>query len=323
MRPRGRLADFRDCRDRSRVAKPRRPRRDEWRVRVLTRKASVLRKNRPLFDNAARRRRAARLAATLAAAALLTACGGKERFAYEERPVEKLYEEAIHNLELKRYAGAVQFFDEVERQHPYSPWARRAMLMSAYASYEANDYEDAIAAVDRFISLHPGNKDAPYAFYLKAMSYYERILDINRDQEITQQALDALSEIVRRYPGTDYARDARLKIDMTRDHLAGKEMQVGRFYLRQEKHIAAINRFRTVIEEYQTTTHAPEALHRLTEAYLELGLVEEAQSAAAVLGYNFPGNQWYADSYRLLRRRNLEPTPDEDSWLTKAFSAVF
>lgn len=266
-----------------------------------------------------------RFAFVAMAAAALAACSGPRGSDYEERPVETLYEEAFRNLELKRFNEAVAFFDEVERQHPYSPWARRSMLMSAYASYEANEYEDAIASIDRFLALHPGNKDAPYAYYLRAICYYERIQDVNRDQALTADALNALNEVVRRYPGTDYARDARLKVDMTRDHLAGKEMLVGRFYLKQEKHIAAINRFRRVIEEYQTTTHAPEALHRLTEAYLELGLFDEAQASAAVLGYNFPGSRWYADSYRMLRRRNLEPQPSEDdqSWLTRAFSAVF
>ncbi|GAB4519855.1 MAG: outer membrane protein assembly factor BamD [Parvularculaceae bacterium] len=267
----------------------------------------------------------ARFAIAVLAAAALAACSGPRGSDYEERPVETLYEEAIRNLELKRFNEAVAFFDEVERQHPYSPWARRAMLMSAYASYEANEYEDAIASIDRFLALHPGNKDAPYAYYLRAICYYERIQDVNRDQALTADALNALNEVVRRYPGTDYARDARLKVDMTRDHLAGKEMLVGRFYLKQEKHIGAINRFRRVVEEYQTTTHTPEALHRLTEAYLELGMFEEAQATAAVLGYNFPGSRWYADSYRMLRRRNLEPQPSEDdkSWLTRAFSAVF
>ena len=197
------------------------------------------------------------------------------------------------------------------------------MLMSAYASYEANDYEDAIAAIDRFVALHPGNKDAPYAHYLIAISYYEQIADVGRDQKITQQALKALDDVVDRYPESEYARDARLKIDLASDHLAGKEMEIGRYYLRRGEYAAAINRFRNVIESYQTTTHVPEALHRLTEAYLALGVTTEAQTAAAVLGYNYPGSRWYQDSYALLTGENLEPAEDRDSWISRLWAQVF
>lgn len=238
----------------------------------------------------------------------ISACGssgGKERFAYVEKPVETLYADATKALERKRYEDAVALFEEVERQHPYSAWARRAMLMKAFSYYADNDYEEAIQALDQFISLHPGNKDAPYAFYLKAMCNYERIRDVGRDQNFTVDALTSLNDVIRRYPDTEYARDARLKLDLTYDHLAGKEMYVGRFYLRENKHISAINRFKTVLEKYQTTSHVPEALHRLVEAYLELGIVEEARAAAAVLGYNYPGNRWYQDSYRLFERRGI------------------
>lgn len=238
----------------------------------------------------------------------VTACGSsgsKERFAYVERPVETLYADATRSLELKRYEDAVALFEEVERQHPYSAWARRAMLMKAFAYYQDNDYEEAIQSVDQFISLHPGNKDVAYAYYLKAMCNYERIRDVGRDQAFTVDALTTLTDVIRRYPDTEYARDARLKLDLTYDHLAGKEMYVGRFYLRENKHISAINRFKTVIEQYQTTSHVPEALHRLVEAYLELGIVDEARAAAAVLGYNYPGDRWYQDSYRLFERRGI------------------
>lgn len=273
--------------------------------------------------SAARRVRPAAVI-VIACAVFAAACanGRNARDEYIERPVETLYSEAVRSLEIKRYDEAIRFFDEVERQHPYSPWARRSMLMAAYANYVSNNYEDAIQAVDRFLALHPGNKDAPYAYYLRAMCYYERILDVNRDQEMTAEALNALQEVMRRYPGTDYARDARLKVDLTHDHLAGKEMLIGRYYLEKNQHVAAINRFRTVIEQYQTTTHTPEALHRLVESYLELGLAGEAQAAAAVLGYNYPGSRWYEDSYRLLARLDLAPREDDKSWLSKLFGRV-
>lgn len=244
----------------------------------------------------------------LALCAALAACGSsgkKAKFAYVERPVETLYADATREMERKRYDRAIAFFEEVERQHPYSSWARRAMLMKAFAYYQGNDYEEAITALDSFIALHPGNKDAPYAYYLKAMCFYERIRDVGRDQEYTNNAVTALNDVVRRYPDTEYARDARLKLDLTYDHLAGKEMYVGRFYLKNNKHISAINRFKRVIEKYQTTSQVPEALHRLVEAYLEIGVVDEALSAAAVLGYNYPGSRWYEDTYRLFEKRGL------------------
>lgn len=250
-----------------------------------------------------------RLLCVLSACAAIAACGSsgssKEKFAYVERPVETLYAAATRELERRRYDVAIAYFEEVERQHPYSAWARRSMLMKAFAYYQGNDYDEAVEAIDQFLSLHPGNKDAGYAYYLKAMCYYERIRDVGRDQEYTNNAVAALNDVIRRYPDTEYARDARLKLDLTFDHLAGKEMYVGRFYLKQNKHIAAINRFKTVVEQYQTTSHVPEALHRLAEAYLEIGIVDEARAAAAVLGYNYPGSSWYQDSFRLFESRNL------------------
>lgn len=246
--------------------------------------------------------------ALVAAALVAAGCsstGQKKKFDYVERPVETLYGEATKRLEQKRYDEAVAFFEEVERQHPYSDWARRAQLMKAFSRYQANDYEEAITALDQFIALHPGNKDVPYAYYLKAMSFYERIRDVGRDQGFTDNAVASLNDVVRRYPGTEYARDARLKLDLTSDHLAGKEMYVGLFYLKQNKHIAAINRFKFVINNYQTTTHVAEALHRLVEAYLEIGIETEARAAAAVLAHNYPGSPWYEDTYKLLRRNGL------------------
>jgi len=202
---------------------------------------------------------------------------------------------------------AVDYFQEVERQHPYSEWSRRAILMQAFAHYQANDYDEAIADADRFISLYPGNQAAAYAHYIKAICYFEQIVDVGRDQAATGQALDNLREVTARYPHTEYALDARLKIDMVNDQLAGKEMTIGRWYLRQNDTLAAIGRFKTVVERYQTTSHAPEALYRLVEAYLTLGLTAEAKRDGAVLGYNYPGDQWYIDAYNLLTSKGLRP----------------
>ena len=235
----------------------------------------------------------------LAGALLVAGCAAKKP-EYVERPVEDIYNRAMDQLDKSNYASAALLFDEVERQHPYSAWATKAQLMAAYAHYQNNKYDQAISSLDHFIELHPSNRDAAYAYYLKGLCYYEQIADVGRDQRLTAQALKALEEVVRRFPESVYARDARIKIDLTRDHLAGKEMEIGRFYERAGQPVAAINRFRTVIEKYQTTTHVPEALHRLVECYLALGVKSEAQEAAAVLGHNFPGSDWYADSYFLM-----------------------
>lgn len=260
----------------------------------------------------------------LAATVFLAACSSSDELpAYVEKPAETLYAEAGKLIDEGDYKKAAQTFDEVERQHPYSVWATRAQLMAAYAYYQANEYEDAIAAARRYIQLHPGADDVDYAYYLVGLCYYERISDVGRDQSMTREALAAFEEVVRRFPDTEYARDAKLKIDLTRDHLAGKEMSVGRYYLKRGEWIAAINRFRTVIEQYQTTTHTPEALHRLTEAYLALGLESEARAAAAVLGYNYPGSEWYAESYALLTGVGLTPKEDSDSWISRAFRKLF
>jgi len=272
--------------------------------------------------------RTVRIAAIASAgfcALLLAGCAGDDQMAaqYVERPIEQIYADAWKQIDRENWLEAGKQFDEVERQHPYSVWARRAMLMSAYSYYEGNRYQDAIDAANRFIQLHPGNKDVPYAFYLKAVCLYEQIGDVERDQQKTEDALTALQDLVQRFPDTEYARDARLKVDLARDHLAGREMTIGRFYLRQGEYLAAINRFRNVIDKYQTTTHAPEALERLTEAYLALGVVKEAQTSAAVLGFNYPGSQWYMNAYALLTDQNIAPSEDKESWISRAYRAVF
>jgi outer membrane protein assembly factor BamD len=263
------------------------------------------------------------LRAGLALALLLAvaACAGsRSAEEYVERPVEELYNEAGDLLDRGNYRDAARAFEEVERQHPYSQWATRAQVMAAYAFYEAGAYEEAIGAARRFIDLHPGDRDVPYAHYLIASSYYERISDVGRDQLMTQLALEAFEELDRRFPDSAYARDGRLKADLARDHLAGKEMEIGRYYQRRDRHVAAINRFRNVIEHYQTTTHVPEALHRLTESYLALGVTGEAQASAAVLGHNFPGSPWYERSYALLEGRRLTPEDGGRSWLSRLFN---
>jgi outer membrane protein assembly factor BamD len=259
-----------------------------------------------------RRRRSIALLA-LAMLGLAACAGGADDEEYVERPVEDLYNEALDSLMDGLPREASRDFEEVERQHPYSEWATRAQLMSAYALYEANAYDEAVDAARRFIDLHPGHKDVAYAHYLIGVCYYERISDVGRDQRMTEEAYRAFEELIRRFPDSAYARDAQLKADLAFDHLAGKEMEIGRYYLERGKYVAAINRFRNVVEGYQTTTHVAEALHRLTEAYLALGVEPEAQQTAAVLGYNFPNSPWYVDSYALLTGETVElPRPAEE-----------
>ncbi|MBY8824061.1 outer membrane protein assembly factor BamD [Sphingomonas colocasiae] len=221
---------------------------------------------------------------------------------YVARDVNTLYNAGKDRLDRGQYKLAAALFDEVERQHPYSPWARRAQLMSAFSYYAAKDYTESIQSAQRFLAIHPGNKDAPYAYYLIALDYYEQITDVTRDQKITQQALAALGELTRRYPNTRYAADARLKIDLVNDHLAGKEMEIGRFYQRRSQWLAAAARFRSVVDQYQTTTHTPEALMRLTESYLAIGMREEAKKSAAVLGTNYRGTKWYGRAFELMQK---------------------
>ena len=243
----------------------------------------------------------------------LLGCADLKKPKYVERPVEELYNEALDFLKQKLYVSATNSFDEVERQHPYSTWATKAQIMAAYTYYLANRYDEEILALDRFIQLHPSNRDVAYAHYLKGLSYYEQISDVARDQKITELAMASFRELVTRFPKSKYARDAKVKIDLTFDHLAGKEMEVGRYYHTQRQYLAAINRFHVVIDEYQTTTHTPEALLRLTEAYLALGLTEEARKTAAVLGHNFPGSEWYVDSYELIENKKVRPE-EKDPW---------
>ncbi len=242
---------------------------------------------------------------------------------YVERPVEKIYSDAWKKIDEGSWLDAAKQFDEVERQHPYSVWARRAMLMAAFCYYQANHYDDAINGSEQYIELHPGSPEVAYAFYLKAISLYDQITDVGRDQTHTEQALTALRDVIQRFPDTAYARDASLKVDLTLDHLAGKEMTVGRYYLRQQDYVGAINRFRTVVEKYQRTSQIAEALERLTEAYYALGVYNEAKTAAAVLGANYPGSPWYQDSYNLLAAHNMKPQEDKNSWISRAFSGVF
>jgi outer membrane protein assembly factor BamD len=266
-------------------------------------------------------------------AASLAACMGgrapREQQQFSEEPVAAIYNRGADRLDQGRWTEAVAAFQEVERLYPYSSWARRSILLTAYAQYQANRYDDAVESAQRFVSLHPGNESAPYAYYLIAVCYFEQILDVGRDQNTTQLALNALQEVVRRYPQSDYARDARLKIDMTYDQLAGKEMEIGRFYLTHEQHLAAINRFRTVIENpnYQRTTHTPEALHRLVEAYVSVGMTEEAQRTAAILGHNFPGSDWYQATYQLMEGRGVAPVSQGEAerrgWFSNTLGRIF
>jgi outer membrane protein assembly factor BamD len=263
-------------------------------------------------------------------APLLAGCGGgaSERKAdttVPVRPVEELYNNGMDALAASRYATAADQFTAIEENYPYSTWAARAQLMLGYTQYLRNNYDQAIATLDRYIQLHPVGQDVAYATYLRALCFYEQIEDVQRDQRATVNAMAALKEVVDRYPGTDYARDARLKIDLARDHLAGKEMAIGRYYENQHLYEAAINRFQRVVQDFQTTNHVPEALERLVEVYLKLGLRTEAEQTAAVLGYNYPGSVWYQDAYRALSRDRLvaQDPADQPGFFTRAWRAVF
>ncbi|NVJ93706.1 MAG: outer membrane protein assembly factor BamD [Methylocystaceae bacterium] len=254
-----------------------------------------------------------RIVTPVAIGIFLVACSSDKEEEYKESPVEQLYNDGHNALLAKEYKDAAKKFDEVERQHPYSIWATKAQLMAAYAHYENEKYDEAVVALDRFIQLHPSNKDVPYAIYLKGLSYYEQISDVGRDQMMTDLAQKSFRELIKRFPTSKYARDARLKLDLTFDHLAGKEMEIGRYYTSRNQCIAALSRFKTVVQKYDTTTHVPEALHRMVECYLQLGLDDEAKRTAAVLGHNFPGSQWYIDTYQLVERKRIRAKEDP-SW---------
>jgi outer membrane protein assembly factor BamD len=259
------------------------------------------------------------LATTLAACA-----GDKDKDALPpEEPVEALYNKAADQMDKGEYKDAAKQFSEVERQHPYSQWATKAQLMEAFADYQNMDYDEAITTLNQFIELHPGSNDAAYAYYLRALCNYERIADVRRDQTDAKDALKGMQDVISRFPNSPYAKDAVLKISLIYDHLAGAEMNVGRWYLGQKLYIAAIDRFRNVVDKYQSTSHVPEALERLVECYVALGITSEAKATAAVLGYNFPGSDWYQDAYGLLVKNNLTPEKDDESWIGHAWHSVF
>ncbi len=237
-------------------------------------------------------------------------------------PAEDLYDQGLARLKKDDGEGAAKKFADLEKQYPYSQWSRKGLIMQTYSQYEAAKYDDAVASANRYIGLYPSTPEAAYATYLMGMSYYKQIPDISRDQGETEKALQVFTALVQRYPKSEYVDDAKYKIQVTRDQLAGKEMSVGRYYLARKNYTAAVNRFREVLGKYQTTRHAEEALYRLTEAYLRLGVAHEAQTAAAVLGHNFPDSQWYKDAYRLLAGGGLEPNEDRGSWISKAFQKV-
>jgi outer membrane protein assembly factor BamD len=262
--------------------------------------------------------------ARAAALSLAVALGGCSLFDTDkivpDEPADKLYNEGLFLLNQKKDPKeAAKKFEEVDRQHPYSEWARKSLIMSAYAYYEAAAYEESVTAARRYITLHPGSPDAAYAYFLIGGSNFDQIAEVSRDQERTEKAVAALDEVVRKYPNTEYAVAAKRKIEIARDQLAGKEMDIGRWYMKRRDYTGAINRFKVVVTRYQTTRHVEEALLRLTEAYLTLGIVDEAQTSAAVLGHNFPDSRWYKDAYNLVQTKGLQPNENKGSWISRAF----
>ncbi len=273
-----------------------------------------------------RLRALAGLVALAVIAAPLIGCSSifnKDEDYVPDDPADKLYNEGLFLLNNKQdYQAAAKKFDEVDRQNPYSEWARKALLMSAYSYYQAQKYDDCVNSAKRYVTLHPGSPDAAYAQYLIGASYYDQILDVTRDQGRADKAVSALQEVVRKYPDTEYAVSAKKKIDLARDQLAGKEMEVGRFYMKKRDFTGAINRFKVVVTQYQTTREVEEALERLTEAYISLGILDEAQTAAAVLGHNFPDSPWYKDAYKLVKSAGGEPNENKESWMSRAFKGL-
>jgi outer membrane protein assembly factor BamD len=293
--------------------------------------ATALARRNP-FSSARRRRRSgsrSRLLALLPLLVVLGACSslpnifGTSDELPPDVPADRLYNEGVYLLnEKKMVKEAAKKFEEVDRQHPYTDWARKSLLLAAYAHYEAHEYNDAIGAAKRYVALHPASSDVAYAQYLIGASYFDQIPDTSRDQSGTEKAIAALEEVIRKYPDSEYAAQARHKIEIGRDHLAAKEMNVARYYQKRKDFIGAINRFKVVVTQYQTTRHVEEALMRLTECYIALGIVQEAQTAAAVLGHNFPDSPWYKDAYRLVRSNGFEPTENSGSWISRAFKRV-
>jgi len=263
----------------------------------------------------------ARLAALALVATSLNACSLFDKdTVLPDEPADKLYNEGLYLLNNKKDPKqAAKKFEEVDRQHPYSEWARKSLIMSAYAYYEAGMYDDCINSAKRYVTLHPGSPDAAYAQFLIGSSYFDQMPEISRDQERTEKAVQALDEVARKYPGSEYAVAAKRKIEVARDQLAGKEMYLGRYYLDRRDFTGAINRFKIVVTRFQTTRHVEEALLRLTEAYMALGIIDEAQTSAAVLGHNFPDSRWYKDAYALMQSKGLEPTENKGSWISRAF----
>lgn len=257
---------------------------------------------------------------------LLAACSSTEEsldeLAFKDEPADRLYNEGLAALNAGDASTAQKKFKDIDRQHPYSTWAKKSLVLNAYSNFQTGNYEDAISSARRFITLYPGDSDAAYAQYLIGQSYFRQIPDVTRDQEMTAKALTAMQELVRRYPESEYTNDARKKVRVTLDQLAGKEMQVGRYYQERQEYIAAVNRFKTVVSEYQTTRHVEEALLRLTETYLALGVVPEAQTAAAVLGHNFPDSEWYERAYELLAEGGYKPQENRGSWISKTFGSL-
>ena len=237
-------------------------------------------------------------------------------------PAEEVYNDGLARVQKGDFDGAVKKFSSLDKQYPYTDWARKGLIMEAYANYEGGFYEEAITASKRYLQSYPNTSDAAYAQYLMASSYYDQIPDITRDQEKSERAILALQELVQRYPNSEYVADAKKKIQVASDQLAGKELEVGRFYLQKRNYAGAITRFRQVVSRYQTTRHVEEALERLTEAYMAMGIVNEAQTAAAVLGHNFPDSPWYKDAHALLTKGGVEPREDSQSWISKAFRGV-
>jgi outer membrane protein assembly factor BamD len=270
----------------------------------------------------------AALPLALAASLALAACSSttKEEDIVIEGSVEDLYNRATDLLEAENYKEAARFYNEVDRQHPYSTWASRAQLMAAYSYYKEREFETAIAALNRFIRLHPSHRDIAYAYYLKALSYFEQVRDVKRDQTPSEEALKAFDDVVKRFPDSRYAQDARNKIVLVQDHLAGQEMEVGRWYQRRGQYLAAINRYKAVIDKYQTSRQVPEALHRMTESYTALGLTDEARRVAAVLGHNYPSSEWYFDTYELVEKKPVQrppSAPDARTWMRRAADWLF